>query len=456
MSTREVSDRDDPVIESVAQLAEPMAAGEKPRERWRIGTEHEKQVYRFADRRAPSYDEPGGIRDLLLSLREFGWEPIEEGGHVIAMRGADGTVSLEPAGQLELSGAPLETLHDTCNETGRHLEQVKAIGDKLGLGFLGLGMWPDKTREELPIMPKGRYAIMLRHMPRVGSMGLDMMLRTCTIQVNLDYSSEADMAQKFRTSLALQPLATALFANSPFTEGKPNGMLSYRSHIWSDTDPHRTGMLPFVFEEGFGYERYVDYMLDVPMYFVFREGKYIDAAGLSFRDFMAGKLSVLPGERPRMSDWTDHLSTAFPEVRLKSFLEMRGADGGPWSRICALPAFWVGLLYDQGALDAAWDLVKAWDMEGRERLRNEVPRLGLDAPLPGGGTLRDIAAQVVDISRSGLAARGKLNSMGEDETGFLSPLAEIARSGKVPAQRLLDRFNGEWGGDITRVYEVSL
>jgi glutamate--cysteine ligase len=453
MSTREVSDRVDPVIETVSQLAEPMAAGEKPRERWRIGTEHEKQVYRLADHRAPSYDEPGGIRDLLDGLRQFGWEPIEEGGHVIALKGTDGNVSLEPAGQLELSGAPLVNLHETCNETGRHLEQVKAIGDKLGLGFLGLGMWPDKTREDLPIMPKGRYAIMLRHMPRVGSMGLDMMLRTCTVQVNLDYSSEADMVQKFRTSLALQPLATALFANSPFTEGKPNGMLSYRSHIWSDTDPHRTGMLPFVFEEGFGYERYVDYMLDVPMYFVFRDGRYIDAAGLSFRDFLEGKLSVLPGERPRMSDWQDHLSTAFPEVRLKSFLEMRGADGGPWSRICALPAFWVGLLYDQGALDAAWDLVKDWDMDGRERLRSEVPRLGLDAPLPGGGTLRDIAGEVLAISRSGLAARRMLNSMGEDETGFLSPLAEIVQSGKVPAQRLLDKFHGEWGGDITRVYE---
>ncbi|MET1754258.1 glutamate--cysteine ligase [Novosphingobium sp. RD2P27] len=453
MSTREVSDRDDPVIESIAQLAEPMAAGEKPRAQWRIGTEHEKQVYALADRHAPSYDEPGGIRDLLLSLREFGWEPIEEGGHVIAMKGADGNVSLEPAGQLELSGAPLETLHETCNETGRHLQQVKAIGDKFGVGFLGLGMWPDKRRDELPIMPKGRYAIMLRHMPRVGSLGLDMMLRTCTIQVNLDYSSEADMAQKFRVSLALQPMATALFANSPFTEGKPNGMLSYRSHIWSDTDPHRTGMLPFVFEQGFGYQRYVDYMLDVPMYFVFRDGKYIDAAGLSFRDFMAGKLSVLPGELPRMSDWQDHLSTAFPEVRLKSFLEMRGADGGPWGRICALPAFWVGLLYDQGALDAAWDLVKGWDMDGRERLRSEVPRLGLDAPLPGGGTLRDIAAEVLAISRSGLAARAKLNTMGEDETGFLAPLSEIVQSGKVPAQRLLDKFHGEWNGDIGRIYE---
>ncbi|WP_067736567.1 glutamate--cysteine ligase [Novosphingobium naphthalenivorans] len=455
MSTREVSDRDDPIVESLDQLAAPMAAGEKPREKWRIGTEHEKFVYDTGDHHAPSYDEPGGIHDLLMALTEFGWEPILEGGKVIAMKGADGTVSLEPAGQLELSGAPLENLHETCNETGRHLAQVKTIGDRIGKGYLGLGMWPDKTREALPIMPKGRYAIMLRHMPRVGSMGLDMMLRTCTIQVNLDYSSEADMVQKFRTSLALQPLATALFANSPFTEGKPNGYLSYRSHIWSDTDPARTGMLPFVFEEGFGYERYVDYMLDVPMYFVFRDGKYIDAAGQSFRDFLKGELPALPGELPRLSDWNDHLSTAFPEVRLKSFLEMRGADGGPWGRICALPALWVGLLYDQGALDAAWDLVKDWDMEGRELLRSSVPKLALDAPIPGGGTLRDIAGEVLNIARSGLAARARLNTGGDNETGFLEPLAEIVASGKVPAQHLLDLYHGEWGGDISRIYGVK-
>lgn len=455
MSTRQVSDRNDPVIESREQLLAPMIKGEKPRERWRIGTEHEKLVYCTKDHHAPSYDEPGGIRDLLVAMQQYGWEPVIEGGNIIALSGSDGAVSLEPAGQLELSGAPLETLHQTCAETGRHLDQVKAIGSKTGKGFLGLGMWPDKTRAELPIMPKGRYAIMLRHMPRVGSMGLDMMLRTCTIQVNLDYSSEADMVQKFRTSLALQPLATALFANSPFTEGKPNGFLSYRSHIWTDTDLARTGMASFVFEDGFGYDRYVEYMLDVPMYFVFRDGKYIDASGLSFRDFLEGKLSVLPGERPLASDWVDHLSTAFPEVRLKSFLEMRGADGGPWNKICALPAFWVGLLYDQTALDAAWDLVKDWDMEGRERLRAEVPKLGLDAPLPGGGTLKDIAAEVLAISRAGLNARNRLNSMGDTEAGFLNPLDEIVSSGKVPAQRLLDKFHGEWGGDISRVYELS-
>jgi glutamate--cysteine ligase len=455
MSTRETSTADDPIIEGFDQLVAPMIGGEKPPADWRIGTEHEKLVYKRADHRAPSYDEPCGIRDLLGGLEQFGWQPVEEGGNVIALKGADGAVSLEPAGQLELSGAPLENLHQTCAETGRHLEQVKAVGEKCGVGYLGLGMWPDKTREELPIMPKGRYDIMLRHMPRVGSMGLDMMLRTCTIQVNLDYQSEADMVKKFRVGLALQPLATALFANSPFTEGKPNGFLSYRSHIWSDTDPARTGMLPFVFEDGFGYERWAKYMLDVPMYFVFRDGKYIDAAGLSFRDFLDGKLSVLPGERPTQSDWWDHLSTAFPEVRLKSFLEMRGADGGPWNRICALPAFWVGLLYDQGALDAAWDLVKNWTMEEREALRSAAPRLALDAPVPGGHTLGDIGREALAIAHKGLAARARLNSSGDNETGFLDTLDEIVASGKVPAQRLLDAYHGEWNGDISRVYEQS-
>ncbi len=460
MSTRKATALEEPLIERRDDLVAPMQQGEKPRSEWRIGTEHEKLVYRRDNHAAPSYDEPGGIRDILLELRQFGWEPVEEEGadgvsRVIAMSGEDGTVSLEPAGQLELSGAPLETLHQTCAETGRHLDQVKKVGEKCGVGFLGLGMWPDKTREELPIMPKGRYGIMLRHMPRVGSLGLDMMLRTCTIQVNLDYGSEADMVKKFRVGLALQPLATALFANSPFTEGQPNGFLSYRSHIWSDTDPHRTGMLPFVFEEGFGYERYVDYMLDVPMYFVFRDGKYIDAAGQSFRDFMEGRLPALPGERPRASDWWDHLSTAFPEVRMKSFLEMRGADGGPWNRICALPAFWVGLLYDDTALDAAWDLVKHWTMEEREALRDAVPRLALDAPVPGGGTLRELGREVLRIAHAGLVARGRLSAGGDSEAGFLEPLEEIVASGKVPAQRLLDKFHGRWGGDIRRVYEES-
>lgn len=458
MTTKPETAAASPVIESRDQLVGYFAGGEKPAASWRIGTEHEKFVFAERDHHAPSYDEPGGIRDLLLALGEFGWEPIEEDGpngpKIIALKGVDGNISLEPAGQFELSGAPLENLHQTCAETGRHLAQVKEIGERFGIGFLGLGFWPDKTRAELPIMPKGRYDIMRRHMPRVGSLGLDMMLRTCTIQVNLDYASEADMVQKFRVGLALQPLATALFANSPFTEGKPNGYLSYRSRIWSDTDPHRTGMLPFVFEDGFGYDRYAEYALDVPMYFVYRNGRYIDAAGLSFRDFIDGKLSVLPGERPTMDDWADHLSTAFPEVRLKTFLEMRGADGGPWGTICALPALWVGLLYDRGALDVAWDLVKDWTIDERQALRDAVPKLGLDAPLAGGRKLRDIAGEVLDIAHAGLAARARTNGAGENESGFLSPLREVVRSGRTPAEVLLDLYHGDWDGNVDPVYEA--
>ena len=450
--TQRTDTSESPLIEGRADLISVFAGGEKPQADWRIGTEHEKFVYRTADHRAPSYDEPGGIRDLLNGLTEFGWKPIIENGNVIALSGPDGTVSLEPAGQFELSGAPLENLHQSCAESGRHLEQCKAIGERLGLGFLGVGMWPDKTRAELPIMPKGRYKIMLNYMPKVGSLGLDMMLRTCTIQTNLDYSSEADMVKKFRVSLALQPVATALFANSPLTEGKPNGFKSFRSHIWEDTDPDRTGMLPFVFEGGFGYERYCDYMLDVPMYFVYRDGDYIDVAGESFRAFLDGKLPQLPGEQPTVTDWTDHLSTAFPEVRLKSFLEMRGADGGRWGRICALPALWVGLLYDDVALDAAWDLVKHWDIEAREKLRHEVPKLALDAVTPDGESMRDFAGRVLEVAAGGLTRRARLNSAGDNEGGFLDPLREVVATGITPADRLLDKFHNEWHGDVQRIY----
>jgi glutamate--cysteine ligase len=439
-------------IESRDDLLAVFAKGEKPPEAWRIGTEHEKFVYRCADHRAPSYAEPGGIRDLLNALTEFGWQPVVENGNVIALTGPDGAVSLEPAGQLELSGAPREHLHQTCAEAARHLDQCKAVGEKLGICFLGMGMWPDKKRSDLPVMPKGRYKIMLNYMPKVGTLGLDMMLRTCTIQTNLDYASEADMARKFRVGLALQPLATALFANSPFTEGKPNGFLSFRSHIWSDTDPDRTGMLPFVFEDGFGYERYLDYALDVPMYFVYRDGIYHDVAGKSFRDFLAGRLEGFEGEKPRVSDFTDHLSTIFPEVRLKSFLEMRGADGGRWGKICALPALWVGLLYDDAALDAAWDEVKNWTIEERQSFRDAVPALGLQAVTPTGEPLQQFGARILAIAAAGLNARARLNASGDNESGFLDPLREVLAAGRSPAGRLLDLYNGEWAGDISRIY----
>ena len=444
------------MIGSKADMIALFEHGEKPRADWRIGTEHEKFVFRTKDRRQPSWEEPRGIRDLLQAFGRFGWEPLLENGRIIAATGADGNLSLEPAGQFELSGAPLETLHQTCAETGRHRQQCAELGAEMGLGFLGLGFNPVARRDELPWMPKGRYDIMRRHMPRVGTLGLDMMQRTCTVQVNLDYASEADMVKKFRVSLALQPLATALFANSPFYEGKPNGFLSYRSHIWTDTDAARTGMLPFVFEDGFGYERYCDYMLDVPMYFAFRDGQYVDAAGLSFRDFLDGRLPVLPGQKATYGDWKDHLSTAFPEVRMKSFLEMRGADSGPQSRICALPALWVGLLYDEVALDAAHELIKGWSVEEQQRLRDEVPRLALKATAPGGRTVQALAKEVLAIATAGLARRARLNDAGDDESGFLHPLWEIADSGRTLAEHWLERFHGAWGGRIDPVWDEAL
>ena len=349
-------DESAPRISGKAELVEWFEVGSKPKADWRIGTEHEKFGFTWNDLKPLPYDGEASIHAMLAGLRDqFGWTPIEENGYLIGLTKDGASVSLEPGGQFELSGAPLEHIHQTCNEVGTHLEEVRQIADPLGIGFIGLGASPIWSMEETPIMPKGRYKIMRAYMEKVGRLGRQMMFRTCTVQSNLDYGSEADMVKKFRTSLALQPLGTALFANSPFLEGRPNGFLSYRSQIWTDTDPDRTGMLPFVFEDGFGFERYVDYALDVPMYFVRRGGTYMDASGLSFRDFMDGKLPILPGELPAIDDFEDHLSTIFPEVRLKRFLEMRGSDSGPWSRLCAFSAIWHAILYDEGALDAAWD-----------------------------------------------------------------------------------------------------
>ena len=435
------------------QLVEFHEAGNKPPSAWRVGTEHEKFVFRRSDLKRAPYEGPDGIGAVLQGLRRFGWDPVAEDGNVIALENdARCSITLEPGGQFELSGAPLETIHQTCDEVHEHLRQVREVCDELGLGMLGLGFDPKSRREDIGWMPKGRYRIMRDYMPKKGSLGLDMMLRTCTVQANLDYQSEADMVKKFRMSLALQPVAVALFANSPFFEGKPNGFQSYRSHIWTDTDPDRCGTLPFVFEDGFGFERYVDYMLDVPMYFVYRDGKYIDASGQSFRDFMAGTLPAYPGQLPTMTDWADHITTAFPEVRLKSFLEMRGADGGPWRRLCALPALWVGLFYDQVALDAAHDLIADWTETEREAMRAEVPRMGLEARIRS-RTLRDVALEMLDISREGLHRRARRDRAGEDETHFLDTLFSIAGSGRTPAAELLEDFTTRWNGDLGRLYD---
>ena len=455
MTAQTTSGGDTAIIENRAQLVEWLEAGCKPRDNWRVGTEHEKFPF-FTDTLRPvPYDGERSIRALLegLRARHADWEPIMEGDHIIGLLDTTGggCITLEPAGQFELSGAPLANIHQTCTEVHTHFAQLRTVADPLGIGFLGIGASPLWTRDETPVMPKARYDIMAPYMDEKGKLGRDMMFRTATVQANFDFGSEADMVKKMRVALALQPVATALFANSPFSEGRPNGWLSWRSAIWLDTDPDRTGMLPFVFEDGFGFERYVDYALDVPMYFVRRDGKYINAAGQSFRDFLQGRLPALPGEKPTLKDWADHLTTIFPEVRLKRYMEMRGADGGPWRIICALPAFWLGLLYDDAALDAAWDIVKGWSAEQRWQLRTDVPKRALKAEVAG-RPVRDIAQEVLAIARAALERRGIEGCGRRTEAGYLAVLEEIADSGRTQAEMLLDLYHGRWKTDVRHLF----
>jgi len=441
-------------IERHEQMAEYLADGCKPKSEWRIGTEHEKFGYCKDTLNPLPYEGPRSILAMLEGLRDrYGWAPVTEADKLIGLTKDGANVSLEPGGQLELSGAPLETIHQTCDEVNTHLREVKSIADEIGVGFIGLGAAPHWSHDEMPVMPKGRYKLMTDYMDRVGTMGKTMMYRTCTVQVNLDFGSEADMVQKLRVALALQPIATALFANSPFLEGKPNNHKSWRSRVWRDLDGDRTGMLPFVFEDGFGFERWVDYALDVPMYFVYRDGKYINALGQSFRDFLQGKLPALPGETPTLSDWADHLTTIFPEARIKKFIEMRGADGGPWRRLCALPAFWVGLMYDQSALDAAWDLAKGIDAETRQALRIAASEQALDGRV-GKYALSDLAREAVAISEQGLKSRAKPGQDGlvPNEVHFLDALKESLETGQTQADELLARYHSDWNGDVSKVF----
>jgi glutamate--cysteine ligase len=441
-------------IESRDALVAWFEAGSKPRANFRIGTEHEKFAFTLEGHAPVPYDGSRGIKALLNGMRHLlGWEPIMEAENIIGLYDVTGggAISLEPGGQFELSGAPVETVHQTSSELMAHLAQVREIARPLRIGFLGIGMTPKWSLREMPAMPKGRYRIMTAYMPKVGSHGLDMMYRTCTVQTNLDFSSESDMVKKLRVSLALQPVATALFANSPFTDGKPNGLLSFRSEIWRDTDNQRAGTLPWAFEPGMGFERWVDYALDVPMYFVKRGDKYIDVAGQSFRDLLAGRLDALPGERATLSDWANHVSTIFPEVRLKRFLEMRGADGVPWRMLPALPAFWVGLLYDQDCLDAAWDIVKDWTAPERQKLRDDVPKQALKASIRGRSML-ELAKDCLTLAHAGLKRRDRRDREGRDETLYLETLGDIVRRGYTPAEELLQKFHGPWRGSVEPIF----
>ena len=442
------------LIESYGQLAEYLRAGCKPIKDWKIGTEHEKFGFVNDNFLPLPYDGQCSIKAMLEGLRDkYNWSEILEENNIIGLTKDGANVSLEPGGQLELSGAPLDSIHETCDEVNQHLKEVKSIADDLGASFFGLGAAPEWSHEDMPMMPKGRYKLMTDYMGRVGTHGTQMMYRTCTVQVNLDFSSEQDMIKKMRVGLALQPIATALFANSPFFEGKLVNHKSWRSRIWRDLDEDRTGMLPFVFEEGFGFEAWTEYVLDVPMYFVYRDGKYIDALGQSFRDFLNGKLPALPGERPKISDWADHLTTVFPEARVKQFIEMRGADGGPWRKLCALPAFWVGLMYDQNSLDSAWDICKNWDANTREEMRVAASEEGIAANT-NGISLLDLARELIDISRAGLKNRARPGNGGlvPDECHFLNAIEEVIETGKSPACELIDKYNNEWQKDLKNVY----
>lgn len=441
-------------IERYEQMAEYLASGCKPKDEWRIGTEHEKFGFCKDSLLPLPYEGDRSILSVLSALRDrHDWQELREGDKLIGLTKEGANISLEPGGALELSGAPLETIHETCDEVNVHLKEVKDIADEIGVGFIGLGAAPTWMHEQMPLMPKGRYKLMDAYMGKVGSMGRTMMRRTSTVQVNLDYASETDMIQKLRVGIALQPVAVALFANSPFFEGQPNGHKSWRSRVWRDTDNARAGMIPFIFDDDFGFERWVEYALDVPMYFVYRDGKYVDALGQSFRDFLEGKLPALPGEKPTLSDWADHLTTAFPEARIKKYLEMRGADGGPWRRLCALPAFWVGLCYDQNSLDAAWDLVKGWDAPTREELRIAASVDGLHAKV-GDINMHALAKEVLDIAHAGLSSRARPGAGGmiPDETHFLNALIESVETKKTPADELMDHYNGAWAGDLNRIF----
>ena len=441
-------------IERREDLVNWLAQGVKPKSQFRIGTEHEKFAFTLAGHRPVPYEGRQGIRALLEGMQHLlGWLPIMEGPNIIGLLDVTGggAISLEPGGQFELSGAQLETVHQTSSELMAHLAQVREVAAPLQIGFLGIGMTPNWTLAEMPKMPKGRYKIMTTYMPKVGTLGLDMMYRTCTVQTNLDFSSEADMVKKLRVSIALQPIATALFANSPFTDGKPNGYLSFRAEIWRDTDNARSGMLPWVFEPGMGFERWVDYALNVPMYFIKHGDEYVDVAGQSFRDLLAGKLAAMPGTWATISDWANHLSTIFPEVRLKRYLEMRGADSGTLPNLLALPALWVGILYDDVSLDAAWDLVKGWTAAERQSLRDAVPKQGL-AAMVGGRTAFEIATEVLKLANAGLARRNRFDAGGCDETRYLEPLRDRLSRGTTPAQELLDQFHGPWRGSVDPIY----
>ena len=438
-------------IQDKEQLVSWFRSGFKEKSKWMVGTEHEKFAYTFSKKKKRyiplSYFGENGINAFLIELCKFGWLPVYENGNIIELKKEAQSITLEPGGQIELSGAPLKDLHSTCKETNEHLKLVKEVGKKLDILLVGLGARPNEFLKDVPLMPKARYDIMRNYMPSKGSRGLEMMHSTCTVQANLDFESEQDMKKKTSLAVKLQPIVTTLFANSPFYEGTFNGFQSLRKHIWTDTDPDRCGILKIALEDDFNFSSYVDFALSVPMYFVIREKKYIDCSGKSFLDFLNGKLDILPGEKPTFEDWENHISTIFTEVRLKKFIEVRGADAGNWRRTCALPAFWVGLLYGESSINSAEKICCDWTVEEIEKLSLDVAKKGLDAEIKKEKVL-NIANELLKIARGSLVEREVLDSQGNNESGYLNVLEEIILRKSSPAKELMEKFSNKYNSNF--------
>ena len=431
-------------------LVKIFSEGCKEKIKWKIGTEHEKFGFKKKSLEPINFQD---IQQIFLKLsNKYNWEKVFEDSNLIALKKNNASITLEPGGQIELSGAPMKNLFETCKEVNQHQSELDDICKSMEIDFLGMGLLPKWKLNKIKLMPKKRYKIMSEYMPQVGSKGLDMMFRTATIQANYDFSSESDMVKKMRVSQSLQPIIIALYANSPFVDGKITNYKSFRSFIWTKTDKKRCGILPFIYDNSFSFERYVDYLLDIPMYFIIRDNEYINMTKYTFRNFLEKK--VLKKIEPNLEDWKIHLTTVFPEVRLKTFIELRGADGGPWSRVCALPAFWTGILYDKKNLNEIWTKISHWDYSGIVNFYENVRRDGLNTFTPDGEKLSDFTKTILNQSGEGLVRRNIKTDRG-NESIFLEPLKKILESGKSPAEMWKKLFFSEWKNDIDMLYKTN-
>lgn len=442
----------DPSLDAVVTRRDPLiayfATGAKPRSEWRIGTEYEKVAVERKTGRAARYFGRNGIEELLRRLADrYGWTPRSEGDHVIALQGERATITLEPGAQVELSGEPCESIHCAHAELTEHVSQIVSVGEEIGIAFLGLGMQPLSPVEDIEWVPKARYGIMGPYMQKVGTLGHRMMKQTATVQTNIDFSDERDAMEKMRVTMGLSPILTAMFANSPICDGRLNGYMSFRQHVWTDTDRDRCGLLPFVFSRDAGFEDYADWALGVPMYFIRRDDRFVDLSGLPFREFLKKGAA---GHHATLADWQLHLTTLFPEVRLKTYIEVRSVDSQPPERMLALPALMKGVLYDADCLLGAWDLVKGWSFGERLDLYDASHRDALMARVRG-VRLLDLARELCAIARVGLRRQNLRNGRGEDETVYLNGIERQLESGVSPARVIADRWAGEWEERIDRL-----